>query len=158
MIDRSSAAHGQRTLDGLAFLKDSAPGEYAAIAWLRDEAKPGRIVEAVGDDYSDYGRVSAATGRASLLGWKGHEVQWRGSHKAFVGREEDIAAIYSGTDAVSARRLLERYGARYVYLGSRERQTYGVSELPEYSDFLKTAFQQDGVIVYELWEDLTAEE
>ena len=158
IIDRSSPAHEQRTLDGLAFLKDGAPGEYAAIAWLRDEAKPGRIVEAVGDDYSDYGRVSAATGRASLLGWKGHEVQWRGSHEAFAGREEDIAAIYSGTDAVSARRLLEHYGARYVYLGSRERQTYGVSELPEYADFLKTAFHQDGVIVYELWEDLTAEE
>lgn len=156
-IDRSSAAHGQRTLDGLAFLKDSAPGEYAAIAWLRDEARPGRIVEAVGDDYSDYGRISAATGRASLLGWKGHEVQWRGSHEAFAGREEDIAAIYSGTDAVSARRLLEHYGALYVYLGNRERQTYGVSALPEYADFLKTAFQQDGVIVYELWEDPSVE-
>ena len=157
IIDRSSAAHGQRTLDGLAFLKDSAPGEHAAIAWLRDEAEPGRIVEAVGDDYSDYGRISAATGRASLLGWKGHEVQWRGSHEAFAGREEDIAAIYSGTDAVLARRLLEHYGARYVYLGSRERHTYGVSALPEYADFLKTAFQQDGVIVYELWEDPSVE-
>ncbi len=157
IIDRSSAVHGQRTLDGLAFLKDSAPGEYAAIAWLRDEARPGRIVEAVGDDYSDYGRISAATGRASLLGWKGHEVQWRGSHEAFAGREEDIAAIYSGTDAALARRLLEHYGARYVYLGSREHQTYGVSALPEYADFLKTAFQQDGVIVYELWEDPSVE-
>ena len=157
IIDRSSAAHEQRTLDGLAFLKDSAPGEYAAIAWLRDEARPGRIVEAVGDDYSDYGRISAATGRASPLGWKGHEVQWRGSHEAFAGREEDIAAIYSGTDAALARRLLEHYGARYVYLGSRERHTYGVSALPEYADFLKTAFQQDGVIVYELWEDPSVE-
>ena len=158
LLDRSAASAEGRTLDGLAFLKDSAPGEYAAIAWLRDEAKPGRIVEAVGDDYSDYGRISAATGRASLLGWKGHEVQWRGSHEAFAGREEDIAAIYSGTDAVSARRLLEHYGARYIYLGSRERQTYGISALPEYADFLKTAFQQDGVIVYEVVADLTAEE
>ena len=157
LLDRSAASAEGRTLDGLAFLKDSAPGEYAAIAWLRDEAKPGRIVEAVGDDYSDYGRISAATGRASLLGWKGHEVQWRGSHEAFAGREEDIAAIYSGTDAASARRLLEHYGARYIYLGSRERQTYGVSALPEYADFLKTAFQQDGVIVYELWEEPSVE-
>lgn len=158
LLDRSAASAEGRTLDGLAFLKDSAPGEYAAIAWLRDEAKPGRIVEAVGDDYSDYGRISAATGRASLLGWKGHEVQWRGSHEAFAGREEDIAAIYSGTDASSARRLLEHYGARYIYLGSREQETYGVSALPEYADFLKTAFQQDGVIVYEVVADLTAEE
>ncbi|MYE39553.1 MAG: hypothetical protein F4X27_04910 [Chloroflexi bacterium] len=157
LLDRSAASAEGRTLDGMAFLKESAPGEHAAIAWLRDEAEPGRIVEAVGDDYSDYGRISAATGRASLLGWKGHEVQWRGSHEAFAGREEDIAAIYSGTDAVSARWLLEHYGARYVYLGNRERQTYGVSALPEYADFLKTAFQQDGVIVYELWEDPSVE-
>ena len=63
-----------------------------------------------------------------------------------------------GNRCSSARRLLEHYGARYIYLGSREQETYGVSALPEYADFLKTAFQQDGVIVYEVVADLTAEE
>ena len=158
ILDRSAASAEGRTLDGLAFLKESAPGEYAAIEWLRDEAEPGRIVEAVGDDYTDYGRISAATGRAGVLGWKGHEIQWRGSHQAFAGREEAIAAIYSGHYPGEARRLLQHYRVRYVYLGDRERQTYGVSSLPQYGDFLKTAFHQDGVIVYEVWEDLTAEE
>ena len=158
LVDRSSASAEGRTLDGLAFLKDSAPGEYAAIQWLRDEAEPGRLIEAVGNDYTDYGRVSAATGRAGVLGWKGHEIQWRGSHQAFAGREEAIAAIYSGSDPAEARRLLEHYGVRYVYLGERERQTYGVSELPQYADFLKTAFHQNGVIVYEVLADLSAEE
>ena len=150
ILDRSAASAEGRTLDGLAFLKESAPGEYAAIEWLRDEAEPGRIIEAVGDDYTDYGRISAATGQAGVLGWKGHEIQWRGSHEAFAGREEAIAAIYSGRDPVEARRLLEHYGVRYVYLGSRERETYNVSGLPRYGDFLKTAFHQDGVIVYEV--------
>ena len=158
LLDRSATSAEGRTLNGLAFLKESAPGEYAAIQWLRDEAGPGRIIEAVGDDYTDFGRISAATGRATPLGWKGHEVQWRGSHEAFSGREEDIAAVYSGSDPDGASRLLEQYGVRYVYLGDRERQTYGVSELPQYSDFLKTAFSQDGVIVYEVVADLTAEE
>ena len=158
LMDRSAASAEGRTLDGLAFLKESSPGEYAAIQWLRDEAGPGRIIEAVGDDYTDFGRISAATGRATPLGWKGHEVQWRGSHEAFAGREEDIAAIYSGRDPEEARRLLERYRVHYVYLGGRERQTYGVSELPQYGDFLKTAFHQDGVIVYEVVANLTAEE
>ena len=158
ILDRSAASAEGRTLDGLAFLKESAPGEYAAIEWLRDEAEPGRIVEAVGDDYTDYGRISAATGRAGVLGWKGHEIQWRGSHEAFAGREEAIAAVYSGSNPVETRRLLEHYGVRYVYFGSRERQTYGVSDLPQYGDFLKTAFHQDGVIVYEVLADSTAEE
>ena len=153
ILDRSAASAEGRTLDGLAFLKDSAPGEYAAIQWLRDEAEPGRIIEAVGDDYTDFGRISAATGRAGVLGWKGHEIQWRGSHEAFAGREEAISAIYSGNDPAEARRLIELYGVRYVYLGDRERQTYNVSDLPQYGEFLKTAFHQDGVIVYEMADD-----
>ena len=142
-----------RTLDGLAYLKVQAPGEYDAIAWLRDEAPPGPIVEAVGNDYSRYGNISASTGLPAVLGWKGHELQWRGSSEPFAGREEDVAAIYSGRNPAEALRLLNKYGVRYVYLGNRERETYGVSELPQYNDFLKTVFQQDGVIVYEIWDD-----
>ena len=147
---RGGESPGGRTLDGLAFLRAAAPGEYAAIQWLRDTARPGNIVEAVGGDYTDYGRISAATGRPTPLGWKGHELQWRGSSRPFAGREEEVAAIYAGGDAAEARRLLQRYGVRYVYLGRRERETYGVSALPEYGGFLKTVFRQDGVIVYEV--------
>ncbi len=147
-----SAPEG-RTLDGIAFLKSQEPGEYEAIVWLRDEAEPGRIVEAVGDDYSRFGYISASTGLPTVLGWKGHEVQWRGSSEPFAGREEDIEIIYSGRDPVEAHRLLNQYGVRYVYLGSREKERYGVSALPEYSDFLKTVFHQDGVLVYEVWDD-----
>ena len=155
-LERSSAYFdppGGRTLDGIAYLQEEAPGEYAAILWLRDEAQPGRIVEAVGDDYSRYGNISAATGFPTILGWKGHELQWRGSSEAFAGREEDIAVIYSGSNPSEALRLLNEYGVRYVYLGNRERETYGVSDFPEYGDFLKSAFQQDSVTVYEVWDD-----
>lgn len=147
---RSGESPGGRTLDGLAFLQAAAPEEYAAIRWLGDDAGPGRIVEAVGNSYTDYGRIAAATGRATMLGWKGHELQWRGSSQAFAGREDDVAAIYASGDAAEARRLLQRYKVRYVYLGRRERETYGISALPpEYGGFLKTVFRQDGVIVYE---------
>ena len=152
-----SGAYGEpqegRTLDGLAYLKPSNPGEYEAIAWLRDEAQPGRIVEAVGDDYTQYGNISASTGLPTVLGWIGHELQWRGSSEPFAGRAEDVAAIYSGQHPGETRRLLEKYGVRYVYLGTREQERYGVSDLNQYGDFLRTVFQQDGVIVYEVSED-----
>ena len=147
------AAPEGRTLDGIAFLESQEPGEYEAIVWLRDEAQPGRIVEAVGDDYSRFGYVSASTGLPTILGWKGHEIQWRGSSEPFAGREEDVGAIYSGGDPGEALRLLNQYGVRYVYLGSRERERYGVSALPEYNDFLRTVFQLDNVVVYEVWDD-----
>lgn len=138
-----------RTLDGLAYLEAEDPAEYAAIAWLRDEAPPGRIVEAVGDDYSRFSNVSASTGLPAVLGWVGHELQWRGSSEPFAGRAEDVSAIYSSPDPVEVRRLLEKYGVRYVYLGQRERGKYGVSSLENFKDFLRTVFQQDDVVVYE---------
>jgi uncharacterized membrane protein len=146
------------TLDGLAFLKRSSPGEYAAIEWLRDDASWGRMVEAVGDDYTDFARISSSTGLPTVLGWKGHELQWRGA-SSFTGREEDVNSIYSSADSGLVRLLLDAYDVRYVYLGSRERRTYGGYNLADFEQssgaigsagFLKTAFEQDGVIIYEM--------
>ena len=151
IMERSGGAGAFRgnTLDGLAFVQDASPGEYAAIVWLRDAAPAGRLVEAVGRDYSDYGRISAATGRPALLGWKGHERQWRSSPVGLDAREEAVGEIYAGVNPQQTQRLLDEYGLRYIYLGQRERAAYGVADLSQFSHFLKIAFQQDGVIVYE---------
>ena len=138
------------TLNGLAFVRDQDPGEYSAIKWLRDTAPWGRIVEAVGDDYSAYGRVSSSTGLPTVLGWKGHELQWRGTSRIFEGREEDVAQIYQSPDEDQVRSLLEGYGVRYVYYGQRERKNYGAGHLARFDSFLKTAFTSDSVIIYEL--------
>ncbi len=137
------------TLDGLAYIKQQSRAEYAAIAWLRDQAAPGNLVEAVGDDYSEYGRVSAATGRPAVLGWKGHEHQWRGTTRIFSGREEDIARIYQDQDPDIVRQLLDRYDVRYVYLGHRERAKYGIDRLQAADGVLETAFSGDDVIIYQ---------
>ena len=145
------------TLDGLAFLRGSGSptsgmGEYAAIQWLRDQAPWGRIVEAVGDDYSDYGRISAGTGLPTVLGWKGHERQWRGSSRPFDGREEDVAQIYRSDDPLEVLRLLQRYNVRYVYVGPRERASYGEAGIDKFDGFLRTAFTAQDVTIYEMFE------
>ena len=140
---------GGSTLDGLAFLNTTKSGEYEAIKWLRDEAAWGRIVEAVGDDYSEYGRISASTGLPTLLGWKGHEHQWRGSTRPFQGREELVAQIYRGRDSEQVESLLETHDIRYVYVGARERAKYGASQFHEFSSFLEPAFRGDGVVIYQ---------
>ena len=147
---RQSPTLENNTLDGLAFLQGSGGGEYAAIRWLRDDAPWGRIVEAVGDDYSDYGRISAGTGLPTVLGWKGHERQWRGSSRLFDGREEDVAQIYQTDDPVEALGLLQKYGVRYVYVGARERSSYGEAGMEKFDGFLRTAFTAQGVIIYEM--------
>jgi uncharacterized membrane protein len=137
------------TLDGLAFVQEQDPGEHAAIAWLREEAPRGRIVEAVGDDYSDYGRISSSTGLPTVLGWRGHEHQWRGTTSIFEGREEDVAQIYQSDNPQLVRSLLERYDIRCVYVGSRERARYGPIHLEKFNTFMRTAFEREGVVIYE---------
>ena len=68
-------------------------------------------------------------------------------------RAEDVAAIYQSNDGDEVRRLLEKYQVRYVYLGHRERSSYGARYLAGFTGvdgILKTMFEQDGVIIYEL--------
>ncbi len=146
---------GDNTLAGLDFLRRSDPGEYDAIVWLNSEAEPDRILEAVGDGYSNYGRISGATGRATVLGWEGHQRQWRGDDSAFAGRSHDVETIYQGTDVTETRRLLEVYGVRWLIVGPRERDAYGeeVDErVEEWVDegWLMQAFSSDDVAIYEV--------
>lgn len=143
------------TLAGLDFLRRSDPGEYDAIVWLNSEAEPGRILEAVGDGYSNYGRIAGATGRATVLGWEGHQRQWRGDDSAFAGRSHDVETIYQGTDGAETRRLLGVYGVRWLIVGPRERDAYGeeVDErVAEWADqgWLERAFSSHDVAIYEV--------
>ena len=93
---------------------------------------------------------SSSTGLPTLLGWKGHELQWRGTSTIFHGREEDVAQIYQSGDLEEVRGLLESYQVRYVYLGRRERNDYGGDNLAGFGSLLRTAFERNGVIIYEL--------
>lgn len=146
---------GDNTLAGLDFLRRSEPAEYDAIVWLNGEAGPGRILEAVGDGYSDYGRIAGATGRATALGWEGHQRQWRGDDSAFAGRSHDVETIYQGTDGAETRRLLDIYGVRWLIVGPREREAYGQevdARVEGWVDegWLQPAFSSDAVTIYEV--------
>ncbi len=127
-----------RTLNGLEILRISSPEEYEAIQWLADNANnTDVIVEASGNSYSNNGRISAFTGIPTILGWIGHELQWRGSTSAFEGRAKDIGCIYSCEDIEQIRNLLQKYSVTYVVVGKRERQTYQkYGALPDFESFL----------------------
>ena len=128
-----------------------ADDERRAIEFLRDYAPRGAgIVEAVGGDYTEHGRVSASTGVPTVLGWPDHESQWRGSREAFAGREEDVATIYTTDDAGEARGLLEKYGVSYVVVGPREERKYGSEGLEKFASFMDTVFQEGSVTIYRL--------
>jgi uncharacterized membrane protein len=138
------------TLDGLGWLRASAPGDVEAIAWLRANApKSAVLLEAVGPDYSGFGhaRMSTFTGRAAVLGWAGHEVQW--AHDP-GSREADVRTLYTSTDVATARPLLARYGVDYVVAGPIERADYGEAGLAKWDRLGRRVLDRDGTTVWEL--------
>lgn len=149
LAGQSAAAGTARSLDGLAWLKRQDPDEAAVVRWLEANASPESvIVEAVGGDYSDAARVSARTGIPAVLGWVGHEQQWRGSDEAFSGRAEDIASLYQSGDPSVIHGVIQRYGVAYVVVGRLERAQYGQAGLPALRSLLVPVVETGGVVLY----------
>ncbi|MQF64522.1 hypothetical protein FIM04_00145 [SAR202 cluster bacterium AC-409-J13_OGT_754m] len=148
-LDRVYSLDKPSTLDGLAFTRDNVIGEYESIVKIRDEFPHGRLLEAVGDDYTAYGRIASSTGLASPLNWPGHQIQWRGSDFDFVHREVDIGTIYQSEDPTLVEKLLDKYQIKYVYLGPREREKYGRIGFEGFTEFMRIVFENGNVTVYE---------
>jgi YYY domain-containing protein len=137
--------------------RERTPEGVAAITWLRANAPGDAVVlEAVGPAYDTaslgFGGVSSATGLATVIGWEGHQNQWRGGMPdvlAQVGpRAADVATIYSTPDAAEARRLLEQYGVDFVYVGEAEQATYPPEGLAKLGQLGAPVFQQGSVTIY----------
>ncbi len=138
-------------LDGLVHISMEDPGEFAAIEFLRANAESdSAVLEAVGGSYTEFGRVSSSTGVPTVLGWPGHEIQWRGSSAPFEGREEHVRMIYETQDIRTAENLLSVYDVDYVYVGPRERRTYGSGGLAKFDEFMVRVFSNDDVVIYRI--------
>ncbi len=137
------------TLDGLAQIGRFSPGDYAAVLWLRENVTGTPVIlEAVGGQYTGYGRISAGSGLPTLLGWAGHEYQWRGDTPEPAIREPVVRDIYSTPDIQSIEDLLNQYDVRYIVVSGLERDTYGLSGMDKFTDNLEVAFENSGATIY----------
>lgn len=128
-------------LDGTIYLKDSHPDDYSAINWINKNIKGQPVIlEAQGDSYTDYARISSNTGLPTVLGWTVHEWLWRGSYGVPAPRIEEIKTIYETADINLTRALLKKNNVSYVYIGLLEEQ--------KYSDINEEKFNQLGKIIY----------
>ena len=144
------------SLDSRNFLERSNPSEAEAIAWLNSNVEGAPvIVEAAGNSYTEYGRVSTYTGLPTILGWEQvHERVWRPrcSDCDFVGRREDVDRIYESEASNEVKALLEKYEATYIYVGRLEREMYGAEVGEGFENFMDVVYYKDGVIIYKVRE------
>lgn len=150
-VAKANGFRGEPTLDGARYVAAFRPQEAEVVRWLAEHAPPGAVLlEAPGRQFSDDNWVSAATGIPTLLGWGGHELQWRGSYEEPARREGDIAAIYQGADPARVAALLEAYAVDYLLVGPREREQYGVGPLTlaRLDRLLVRAYENPQYIIY----------
>jgi uncharacterized membrane protein len=125
---RAGGFIGPANLDGSSSIAQNNPDDWAAIQWLDANAEGGVpagsvpvILEAPwSGSYNYNGRISVFTGFPTVLGWAGHEGQWRGSYDEQGKRTPDIATIYTTSDGQTMLDLLHKWNVDYVILGSPE--------------------------------------
>jgi len=146
----AEAPPGGPSLDGLTFL---SPDDRAAVRWLstQNDAVKGRVVvaEGVGDEYQPTAAGMATySGAATVLGWGGHELQWRGPINEIGIRQGDLGALYRDAPIETIRPILDRYGIQYVVVGDVERQKYGEAVTSRFDGALTVAFRSGGNVIY----------
>lgn len=140
-----------RGLDGLTFLQQRYPEDFATLGWLEKniQGQP-TILEAVGDSYTEYNRLSMASGLPTVEGWLVHEWLWRGSFDEPGRRATDVQKIYESKNLEETKQLINKYQIHYLYVGSLEREKYQVNEekLPELGEIV---FQSGNSKLYRLY-------
>jgi YYY domain-containing protein len=139
------------TLDGMEYLEHVRPDELAAYRWLdREVAGVPVMLEAHGDSYGEFSRVSMNTGLPTILGWEYHLFQQAHSRSEIEERRADVRTLYSTTDRTLAEQLMRKYHVDLVFVGNLERRTYPPAGLDKFATwpFTERVFESGGVTIY----------
>nr|MBI5455438.1 hypothetical protein [Candidatus Levybacteria bacterium] len=131
-----------QSLNGIKYLSVSYPDDYELINWINKNIKEQPVtLEASGDSYTDYARISANTGLPTVLGWSVHEWLWRGTYDIVAPRIEDVKILYTGNGIESVKILLKEYHISYVVISSLEKE--------KYPNLNENNFKKIGRIIYQ---------
>lgn len=112
-------------LDGQVWLKDNNLEDNEIVDYLnKNEKQQPVILEAQGDSYTDYERISAFTGLPTVAGWWVHEWLWRGSSDVVGKRIPEVVSLYESNDIDETKSLISKYQIKYVIISRLERQKY----------------------------------
>lgn len=121
------------TFDGTAFLPElqNAREDAQVVKWLNENVRGlATVLEAHGDAYREFTRISMNTGLPTVLGWEHHTRQRGLTEEALLDRKKSIRAIYTSDDLNLTRELLVKYKVDFIVTGKIERD----SNRPFYQD------------------------
>jgi len=112
-------------LNGIRWLEAFYPEDKEIVDFLNDNIKHQPVIlEAQGDSYTDFERISSYTGLPTVAGWWVHEWLWRGSSDVVGKRIPDIIDLYESRDIQKTRELIDKYDIQFVVISRMERDKY----------------------------------
>lgn len=112
-------------LDGAKWLESTYPEDREIIDYLNENTNnQPTILEAQGDSYTDYERISAYTGLPTVAGWWVHEWLWRGSSDVVGKKIPDVINLYESRDIEQTKNLIKKYHIKYIIVSKMEREKY----------------------------------
>jgi uncharacterized membrane protein len=156
--------NGGHTNNGFAFMEDAVyedqggPVELKydldAIDWLRNNVSGSPVtIEATTVEYRWGSRFAVYTGLPTVIGWRWHQTQQRGSFAFMVEtRLQDVTKFYTTTDPTEAEAILQKYGVSLVILGQVERHYYPGPGLEKFDEMesgaLELAYENPQTKIY----------
>ena len=149
-IGKSGRFGGVPELDGMEYVKREHPQDYQAILWFRNITGQPVVLQAPGDLYKWNTAITAFTGLPTVIGWAGHELNWRFPQRSEIDmRWSDVGRIYTSGDTREVEELLIKYNVSYIYFGEAEAKRFRKQQLfEEHSEIFEKVFEYGDVVVY----------
>jgi uncharacterized membrane protein len=140
-----------RGLNGTKYLSSIFPDDYSLINWINQNIKGQPVIlEANGDSYTDYARISANTGLPTIIGWPVHEWLWRGTYDIVAPRITDVQTLYTTPEINMAKKIIKQYNVSYVVVSTLERQKYPNLNEVTFIKLGKLIYQSNGAKLYKI--------
>ena len=95
--------------------------------------------------------ISTFSGRPTVLGWTGHEHQWRGDYSLINSRNKDVIKIYTSENLEVISNLLNKYDVKYIIIGEKEILDYQVANILILEQLGDVVFNEKGNKIIKLY-------
>lgn len=130
-------------IDASSYFNEKLPDDMNAIKWLQDNVKGDNVVlEADGDSYTDYQRVSVLTGLPTVLGWHTHEWLWNNEYSIVEERQTDITELYTGNAVEEKKEVIDKYNINYIFIGTKEYEKYSEMDVSSIKELGEVVFSE----------------
>ncbi|MAR34681.1 MAG: hypothetical protein CL714_04040 [Chloroflexi bacterium] len=104
--------------------------KYKLIRYLKQNSNHNDVlIETKGQSYTLDSQISSESRIPTILGWVGHQLQWRSNHDEIFDRETDIDTFYMSNDSKEIINIINKYSITMIIIGPNEIQKYNINSL-----------------------------